>query len=116
MSAILIILAAVVLLIIGYVFYGGWLAKQWGIEPDRKTPAQELEDGVDYVAAKPAVLMGHHFFFHRRCRSYQRTNSGICIWMAAGIFMVRYRRYFLWRFTGFWFSVCIYSPRRQVRW
>lgn len=61
MSAILIILAAIVLLVIGYVFYGNWLAKQWGIDPDRKTPAIELEDGVDYVAAKPAVLMGHHF-------------------------------------------------------
>lgn len=61
MSAILIILAAIILLVLGYVFYGSWLAKQWGIEPNRKTPAYELEDGVDYVAAKPAVLMGHHF-------------------------------------------------------
>lgn len=61
MTAILIIVAAIVLLVLGYVFYGSWLAKQWGIDPDRKTPAVELEDGVDYVAAKPAVLMGHHF-------------------------------------------------------
>lgn len=61
MIAILIIVAAIVLLVLGYVFYGSWLAKQWGIDPDRKTPAVELEDGVDYVAAKPAVLMGHHF-------------------------------------------------------
>ena len=42
-------------------FYGSWLAKQWGIDPTKKTPAIEKEDGVDYVAAKPAVLMGHHF-------------------------------------------------------
>lgn len=61
MTAILIIAAAIVLLVIGYVFYGSWLAKQWGIDPDRKTPAVEKEDGVDYVAARPAVLMGHHF-------------------------------------------------------
>ena len=61
MTALLIILAAVVLLVLGYVFYGSWLAKQWGIDPGRKTPAFEKEDGVDYVAAKPAVLMGHHF-------------------------------------------------------
>ena len=61
MTAILIIVAAIVLLVIGYVFYGSWLAKQWGIDPSRKTPAIEMEDGVDYVAAKPAVLMGHHF-------------------------------------------------------
>ena len=61
MTAILIIVAAIVLLVLGYVFYGSWLAKEWGIDPKRKTPAVEMEDGVDYVAAKPAVLMGHHF-------------------------------------------------------
>ncbi len=61
MIAIGIVLAAIVLLVIGYVTYGSWLAKQWGIDPRRKTPAVEMEDGVDYVAAKPVVLMGHHF-------------------------------------------------------
>lgn len=61
MTAILIIVAALVLLIIGYVGYGSWLAKQWGVDPKKPTPAVEMEDGVDYVAAKPAVLMGHHF-------------------------------------------------------
>lgn len=61
MTALLIIVVAIVLLVIGYVFYGSWLAKQWGIDPKRKTPALEMEDGVDYVAAPPAVLMGHHF-------------------------------------------------------
>ena len=59
--ALIIIIAAVALLFCGYVFYGSWLAKQWGIDPTKKTPAIEKEDGVDYVAAKPAVLMGHHF-------------------------------------------------------
>ena len=61
MTALLIIVAAIILLFLGYVFYGSWLAKQWGIDPTKKTPAVEKEDGVDYVAAKPAVLMGHHF-------------------------------------------------------
>ena len=61
MIALLIILAAIVCLVIGYVTYGSWLAKQWGVDPTRKTPAQTMEDGVDYVAAPPAVLMGHHF-------------------------------------------------------
>ena len=59
--ALVIILAAIVLLVLGYIFYGSWLAKQWGVDPERKTPAVELDDGVDYVAAKPVVLMGHHF-------------------------------------------------------
>ncbi len=61
MTALLIILAAIVLLVLGYIFYGSWLAKEWGVDESRKTPAIEMEDGVDYVAAKPAVLMGHHF-------------------------------------------------------
>ncbi len=61
MTALLIIIAAIALLVIGYVVYGSWLAKQWGIDPAKKTPAYEKQDGVDYVPAKPAVLMGHHF-------------------------------------------------------
>ena len=61
MTAVLIIAAAIVILIIGYIYYGNWLVKEWGVDPDRKTPAVTMEDGVDYVAAKPAVLMGHHF-------------------------------------------------------
>ncbi|MCR4902950.1 MAG: carbon starvation protein A [Butyrivibrio sp.] len=61
MNAAVILLVSVAILIAGYVFYGGWLAKQWGIDPKRKTPAHELEDGMDYVPAKTPVLMGHHF-------------------------------------------------------
>ncbi len=61
MTALLIILAAIVLLVIGYVTYGSWLAKEWGVDPSRETPAKTMEDGVDYLAAPPAVLMGHHF-------------------------------------------------------
>ena len=49
MTALLIIIAAIVLLFAGYVFYGSWLAKQWGIDPAKKTPAKEMPDGVDYV-------------------------------------------------------------------
>ncbi len=61
MTALLIILAAIVLLVIGYITYGSWLAKQWGIDPSKPTPANTRGDGVDYVPAHPAVLMGHHF-------------------------------------------------------
>ena len=61
MTSLLIILLAIGLLFIGYIFYGSWLAKEWGIDAKKKTPALTKADGVDYVAAKPAVLMGHHF-------------------------------------------------------
>ena len=59
--ALVILLVAIVLLVLGYIYYGRWVAGQWGIDPSRETPAVTMADGVDYVAAKPAVLMGHHF-------------------------------------------------------
>lgn len=61
MNAAVLLIASALILVAGYVFYGGWLAKQWGIDPSRKTPAHELEDGMDYVPAKTPVVMGHHF-------------------------------------------------------
>ena len=61
MSAILLILLAIVIFVAAYMTYGRYLAKSWGIDPSRKTPAHELEDGVDYCPAKTPVLMGHHF-------------------------------------------------------
>lgn len=61
MNAMIVLLGGLVVLIVGYIFYGGWLAKQWGVDPKRPTPAHELEDGVDYVPSKPYVLLGHHF-------------------------------------------------------
>ncbi len=61
MLPLMIVLAAIVILAIAYVTYGSWLAKEFGIDPSRKTPAVELEDDIDYCPAKPIVLMGHHF-------------------------------------------------------
>ena len=61
MNSILVLVVGIGILIAGYVFYGKWLAEQWGVDPKRKTPAFTEEDGVDYVPAKAPVLMGHHF-------------------------------------------------------
>lgn len=61
MSALVLILLAIVIFVVAYLTYGRYLAKTWGIDPSRKTPALELEDGVDYCPAKTPVLMGHHF-------------------------------------------------------
>ena len=61
MNAMILVIAALVILVCGYIFYGGWLAKQWGVDPKRPTPAHECEDGVDYVPAPPYVVLGHHF-------------------------------------------------------
>ena len=61
MNAMLVLLVSIVVLVLGYIFYGGWLAKQWGVKADRTTPAHEYEDGKDYVPAPPYVVLGHHF-------------------------------------------------------
>ena len=61
MSGILILGATVFIFLIAYVTYGSWLAKKWGVDPSRETPAHTQEDGRDYVPAKAPVLLGHHF-------------------------------------------------------
>ena len=61
MNALIMLVIAAVILIIGYICYGGWLSKQWGIDNSIETPAHTLEDGVDYVPAQPYVVIGHHF-------------------------------------------------------
>ena len=62
MNSLVLLLICIAILACGYIFYGGWLCKQWGVgESKELTPAHALEDGVDYVPAKAPVLMGHHF-------------------------------------------------------
>ena len=61
MNAVVILLIGIAVLIVGYLTYGRWLAKEWGIDETRTTPAHELEDGMDYCPAKAPVLLGHHF-------------------------------------------------------
>ena len=62
MTGITLLLIGVAILVIGYIFYGRWLCKQWGVgESKEATPAHTLRDDVDYVPAPAPVLMGHHF-------------------------------------------------------
>ncbi len=62
MNSLLLLIICIAILVAGYIGYGGWLCKQWGVGDSKKpTPAHEMEDGVDYVPAKAPVLMGHHF-------------------------------------------------------
>ena len=51
MSGILMMVIAIVVLGGAYLLYGRYLQKKWGIDPNAKTPAYEMEDGVDYVPA-----------------------------------------------------------------
>ncbi|CEP88283.1 carbon starvation CstA family protein [Paraclostridium sordellii] len=61
MNSLTLLLVSAIILFIGYVCYGGYLAKKWGVDDNIKTPAHTKYDGVDYVPAKSPVLLGHHF-------------------------------------------------------
>ena len=57
----LVVLGTAVLFGISYVVYGGYLSRQLGLDDSRITPAQEINDGKDFVPAKPSLLLGQHF-------------------------------------------------------
>ncbi len=61
MSAAILVLVALAAFLAGYFFYGGIVARRFGLDPERPTPAHTLRDGVDYVPARPQILLGHHF-------------------------------------------------------
>ena len=48
-------------LFLAYLLYGRFLARTWGIDPSRKTPAYEFEDGKEYVPTSPVVAFGYEF-------------------------------------------------------
>ena len=60
MNAMIVVIVSAVVLACAYILYGGWLARQWGVDPNRETPAHEFEDGVDYVPSPSYVVFGHH--------------------------------------------------------
>jgi len=61
MSASVLVIIALVCLSVGYLFYGRYIARKYGLDPKRETPAHAKSDGVDYVPTRAPVLMGHHF-------------------------------------------------------
>ena len=61
MNGLVLLIIGIAVLVCGYIFYGRWLCKQWGVGEGGETPAHTMEDGVDYVPAKAPVLMGPHF-------------------------------------------------------
>ena len=61
MNGLVIVLIGIVALGAGYLFYGRWLAKKWGIDPNAKTPAYTHEDGQDYVLSSKFTVFSHQF-------------------------------------------------------
>ncbi|MDR0669616.1 MAG: carbon starvation protein A [Treponema sp.] len=61
MNGLVLLVLSITVLVLAYVLYGGRLARCWGVDPARKTPARELEDGMEYVPSSPSVVFGHEF-------------------------------------------------------
>ena len=61
MNGLVIVLIGIVVLSAGYLLYGRWLAKKWGIDPKAKTPAYTHEDGQDYVPSSKFTVFSHQF-------------------------------------------------------
>ena len=61
MNGLVIVLIGIVVLFAGYLFYGRWLAKKWGLDPKAETPAVKYEDGEDYVPSSKFTVFAHQF-------------------------------------------------------
>lgn len=61
MNILLVILIGGVLLLLATRSYPFWIAKIFGQDDTRPTPARELDDGQDYVPTKTPVVFAHHF-------------------------------------------------------
>lgn len=61
-SAVWLLVAALCSYAVAYRFYARWIARRLLRTDDtRATPAERLQDGVDYVPTGKGVLFGHHF-------------------------------------------------------
>jgi carbon starvation protein len=61
MNLLYIVLPSALILTVAYFTYGRLLARLFQLNPQRKTPAYELQDGLDYEPLRPAALLPQHF-------------------------------------------------------
>ena len=61
-NALWIVTAAVCVYLLGYRFYGAWIAARvLMVDPTRATPAERLNNGRDFVPTHRGIVFGHHF-------------------------------------------------------
>ncbi|HJX34791.1 MAG TPA: carbon starvation CstA family protein [Desulfatiglandales bacterium] len=56
-----VVLVSILIFILGYLFYSRFVAREFQLDDNAVTPAIQVNDGVDYVPARPALLIGQHF-------------------------------------------------------
>jgi len=62
MNSIVLVIIGALILVLGYRFYGAFIAaKVLVLDETRKVPSEIYNDGKDYVPTNKLVLLGHHF-------------------------------------------------------
>ena len=61
MNAAILLIIGIIAFFIAYLTYGRYLAKKWGIDAGKPTPAHTLRDDLDYCPADAKVILGLHF-------------------------------------------------------
>lgn len=62
MNAILLMLMGLGAMALGYFVYSKFICEKiFKVDPNFRTPAHEMQDGVDYVPTNKYILWGHHF-------------------------------------------------------
>ena len=49
------------ILLLAYFIYGRYVYNKFKLNKDRRSPAHQFKDGIDYIPSKPIVVLGHHF-------------------------------------------------------
>ena len=124
---------ALVLLVLGYLFYGRVVERVFGIDENRPTPAQTMADGVDYVPMKPWKLFLIQFLniagVGPICGAIMGAQFGTAsyLWIVFGcIFggavhdylsgmILRVRNIFSWLRVAFWASSKMTKAWSKVR-
>jgi hypothetical protein len=61
MNGLTVVVCSMIIFACAYVFYGRWLVKTWGIDPDAKTPAYRFENGKDFAKTPQFSLCNRSF-------------------------------------------------------
>jgi len=61
MSLTLLAFGFMIVLAAAYRIYGSWIARQFTLDDERQTPANVVNDGVDFVPTRPFYLFAQHF-------------------------------------------------------
>ena len=76
-------LGVLVILALGYRFYGRLIARQYSLSSTSDTPAHRLADGVDFVPTRPFYLFGQHFRHRGGLPSSARSCGAAVGWLPA---------------------------------